>query len=169
MKKPKTQKRSGAKSKVALAATMLTVPMAAVPPKAPAQEMKKTEGSAMHKRAEWAHIYMKFSEKMEKWHDKLSIIGVDDGHTIYKTDEDEYFWIDPATGDKKSLSSEYVIKLTNANVGGSSSARGKVFQKVEINRVTLLGVDAKGNVIQQNSKGEKFYLNPSTGDMVFVK
>jgi hypothetical protein len=32
-----------------------------------------------------------------------------------------------------------------------------------------LGVDASGNVIQENSRGERFYLNQKTGDMVFVK
>jgi len=35
-------------------------------------------------------------------------------------------------------------------------------------RVSVAGVDAQGNVIQENNRGERFYLGPN-GDMVFVK
>ena len=34
--------------------------------------------------------------------------------------------------------------------------------------VTILGVDAAGHVVNQNSAGEKFYLDPRSGDMVMV-
>ena len=35
--------------------------------------------------------------------------------------------------------------------------------------VRLIGIDAQGHVVQKNSRGELFYLNPANGDMVFVK
>jgi hypothetical protein len=35
--------------------------------------------------------------------------------------------------------------------------------------VTILGVDAAGHVVHQNARGETFYLDPNTGDMVFSK
>lgn len=36
-------------------------------------------------------------------------------------------------------------------------------------KTTTVGKDSKGRVIQKNSKGETFYLEPGTGKMVFVK
>ncbi len=36
-------------------------------------------------------------------------------------------------------------------------------------QVTILGIDQAGHVVQQNARGEAFYLDPSTGDMIFVK
>lgn len=35
-------------------------------------------------------------------------------------------------------------------------------------RVSILGLDDQGHVIQENARGERFYLDPN-GDMVFVK
>lgn len=36
-------------------------------------------------------------------------------------------------------------------------------------QVTVLGFDRDGHVVQQNVRGETFYLDPNTGDMIFVK
>lgn len=44
----------------------------------------------------------------------------------------------------------------------------KFFGQKDRARVAIVSVDGKGNVIQRNSRGEKFYLSP-VGDMVFVK
>jgi hypothetical protein len=35
--------------------------------------------------------------------------------------------------------------------------------------VTVVGLDAVGHTVMQDAKGERFYLDAKTGDMVFVK
>ncbi len=92
-----------------------------------------------------------------------SVVGSYQGHTVYKNDAGKYFWIDKATGDQKFVSSDAVIKQ-----GSARSAAVKSAYK-EQGKVTIVGKDPKGHVIQQNARGQKFYLDPATGDMVFVK
>jgi hypothetical protein len=36
-------------------------------------------------------------------------------------------------------------------------------------QVTVLGFDREGHLVQQNVRGEAFYLDPNTGDMIFVQ
>lgn len=87
-----------------------------------------------------------------------AIEGVENGHTILKDAEGRLFFLDQKTGDQKFLKAGYTIKLTNAQRGVKLKGEYK-----------LLGLDDDGNTVMQNSKGEKFYLESSTGDMIFVK
>lgn len=171
MKNQNNKPHSGAKAKVALAATMMTIPMVAAPQKASAQEAK-TDAPLMTKRAESVHLYLKYSDMMEKHKGGVEIVGVEDRHVVYKNTAGDLFWIDPATGDQRSLSSDYYMKIKSNRSSGYMKyhgIKGESNEHKQESKVTLLGVDAKGNVVQQNARGEKFYLNASTGDMVFVK
>jgi len=50
--------------------------------------------------------------------------------------------------------------------------RQKTFKTIDIKHggaVTIIGIDEAGHTVQRNSLGETFYLDPSTGDMVFAK
>ena len=126
------------------------------------------------------------SQKMVKiikfWKDSkssYSIVGLDNGHTIYKNAKGEYFYLEPNTGDMKTLSADVYNKFSNfTKPEGKFIKMQKVgccgYDKFYKNNqlqgsLTILGVDDKGNVIQQNSRNEKFYLDPYTGDMIFVK
>ena len=142
--------RFGAKSKMALAATMMTVPTFAVAQK-PKADASPTDKSASSQSA------------THKIGGTYSVVGSHHGHTVYKNDAGQYFWIDKATGDQKFLSSDVVIKQ-----GPARSATLKYTLKGN-EKVTIVGKDAKGHVIQKNARGQKFYLDPATGDMVFVK
>ena len=126
-----------------------------------------------------AHI--KFANSFLKWRDSLSVAGLMNGSPVFKTPQGEFFQVEPNTGDLKWMSSESLgyIKVhgmaSNADAGkGAARAAGQqsIFIKFDgikgESKVTVLGVDDQGHVIQQNARGEKFYLS-ATGDMVFAK
>jgi hypothetical protein len=142
--------RFGARSKLALAATMMTVPMFAAAQK-PTVDASPSDKSASSRSATL------------KSGGTFSVVGSYKGNTVYKNDAGRYFWIDKATGDQKFVSSDAVVK-----VGADRSAALKYALK-DKEKVTVVGKDAKGHVIQKNARGQKFYLDPATGDMVFVK
>jgi hypothetical protein len=92
-----------------------------------------------------------------------TILGVNGGHTIYAGPNGTYFYIDPATGDQKMLSTQWYDKWSSSVTFGREKLKGTS------QSVAIVGVDQAGNVIQKNARGETFYLNQSTGDFVFVK
>ncbi len=144
--------RFGAKSKMALAATMMTVPMFAAAQK-PTPDASPADKSASSRSATHVKLGRTFS-----------VVGSYQGRTVYKNDAGKYFWIDKATGDQKFLSSDVAVKLGADRAATVKSTTWKGNEKV-----TIVGKDAKGHVIQKNARGQKFYLDPATGDMVFVK
>ena len=120
--------------------------------------------------------------KIMKWinnSNSYTIVGLDDGHTIYKNAKGEYFYLEPNTGDMKFLSTDIFMKFTTFTKSNGKIIKMQKFAADAVNHkwnknikwysVTIVGIDNKGNVIQQNSRGEKFYLDPITGDMIFVK
>jgi hypothetical protein len=107
---------------------------------------------------------IKFTQAAQKAGDRLTIAGVDGTHTIFKTATGTFFFLDEVTGDIKTVSSNYTVKLTHANL---SKIKGSITQKGRENTVKLIGVDTDSHVIMQNKREEKFYLN-KLGDMVFV-
>ena len=127
------------------------------------------------------HLYLKLKSALQKFKGDTWIAGVGEGHSIYQNSRGEYFYIDPNTGDQRMVSSDYFMKMdthdgrkafvlphvleksgTITNRSGGGEIKGE-------SKVTLLGVDEKGNVIQTDSRGEKFYLDLRTGDKVFLK
>lgn len=166
------KRRTATSSGAALAAVMLAAPGLAAPAPAPVQQagqVPTAENSGRNK----IHIKypsearaLNFSKiKMEYKHKgEYAVAGVGDGHIVFEDARGNLFYVDEATGDQKFVS-------------------GKVFSKVELDRVskpdlwikrmsgkiTILGVDHGGKVIMSNRRGEKFYLDPATGDMIFVK
>lgn len=118
-------------------------------------------------------VIYKYSEKFMKFKGEFSIAGMDKGSPLYKNSRGEYFTIDPSTGDMKMISSDIFMKFQyikgNSSRSSSKLANIKFVEEKMSGKVTLVGEDDKGNIIQANSRGEKFYLDPFTGDMVFVK
>jgi len=178
----KKQSKKNRNTKAAIAATIMAVPIFGMPSKGLTQVRTTTvETPAKGSRSK---VFLKYEAVLEKHKGDVWIAGVGDGHTIYQNSRSEFFYIDPNSGDMKFLSSDYFVKgeskddkkNTKATFvlphvlekSGSINRSGGGTIKMEA-KVTLLGVDEKGNVIQENSKGEKFYLSTTTGDMVFVK
>jgi hypothetical protein len=177
-----TKSRTSGNSKYLVAATALAVPMLSSP--APSRAQLKPEGvasqnsKAVVKNATQAQ-YVKFSDRFLKDKNSYFIAGVEGTHPVYRTTAGKYFFIEPATGDMKFLSPEGFQKF-QLQSGGKTLLKNAGNTQVrfddtwlkyhkESGVIKIVGVDAKGNVIQKNSQGQNFYLNAETGDMVIVK
>jgi hypothetical protein len=154
----------------ASAQTPQTKPMA---PKAPgtAQALPGVQGPAASRDA--AAFTIKFAGTFIKWRGGLSVAGMLNGRPVFKTPQGEYFQVEPNTGDLQFHSAESLgyIKLAPATGRAMTPGRAGYIKFDGIKgeqRVSVAGVDAQGRVIQENARGERFYLNPM-GDMVFVK
>jgi glucan-binding YG repeat protein len=112
---------------------------------------------------------------------KMTIVGIENGNPVYRNSKSELFTINAQTGDLIFIKPEEFsnfngyIKLNSA--GKAVVANGNTKQKQlfhikmaaeSIMDVNIIGVDKAGHAIQKNSKGEAFYLDPTTGDMKFV-
>lgn len=173
----KRQSRTSRNTKAAIAATIMAVPIFGMPSKGLTQVRSATEAPT---KGTAGKVFMKLSAVLDKHKGDVWLAGVGDGHTIYQNSRSEFFYIDPNTGDMKFLSKDYFHKEPFGSTkktfvlphvlekSGTMNRSDGGHIKMEA-KVKLLGVDEKGNVIQQNSKGEKFYLSLTNGDMVFVK
>jgi hypothetical protein len=122
-----------------------------------------------------ADIHFKYAATFEKWRSNLNAVGMLDGRPVFKTDKGEYFQVEPNTGDLKFHSAEslgFIKGNSNDKLVAVKTVAWKNFIKFDSikgeSKLSVLGVDAQGHVVQQNNRGEKFYLGPN-GDMVFVK
>lgn len=164
MKNEKTKKRGLLEgSKIAIAATMMSVPMLTMPVTGFAQKGITADPVARTSGAKSGMHFIKISNASA-----CKIVGLENGKPVYQNDKGQYFQLDSKTGDMKFISSDIFIKWQGES--SSASSRSLNFQKIKMDyKVSLLGIDENGNTIHQNSKGEKFYLDPKTGDMKFVK
>jgi len=115
---------------------------------------------------------LKFSEQYIKIGSSNTIVGLDDGHTIYQNARNEYFYLDPASGDMTFVAPETYVKFRERAVRSSSAVPLRMWKLSAVKfggEVTILGIDDAGHVVQKNARGETFYLDPNTGDMVYVK
>lgn len=114
-------------------------------------------------------IHFKFASKFDKWHGSLTAVGMLKERPVFKTAQGEFFQVEPITGDLKFFTPESLGYIKGKNPTSALSVFG--FQKwtyKEQSKLSVLGVDPQGHVIQENSRGERFYLG-AHGDMVFVK
>ena len=111
---------------------------------------------------------------------KMTMVGFENGSPVFKNTKGEFFTINGKTGDLNFIKPEEFAKFyccmkirnTGKSVAsGSSSGKRLSHIKMEtvITDLNLVGVDKEGHTIQKNSRGETFYLDPVTGDMIFVK
>jgi len=137
-------------TKIAIAATMLAVPMLYSPSTIIAQEKKSIESPNPDSYLKFANLFLKY-----KFTDVFTTVAFSNNHTIYKNKNGECFWVDPNNGDFKFLPKDW-------------DKKEKYFTIKLSTKVTLLGFDSKGNLIQTNGK-EKFYIDKNTHNQVFVK
>lgn len=167
---PDRKRRAATSSGAALAAVMLGSPGLAAP--APAEQAGQVPTAANSGRS-GPHIKypsearaLNFSKiKMEYKHKgEYSVAGVGDGHIVFEDERGKLFYLDEATGDQKFVSGKVFSKVELDRVG-----KPDLWIKRMSGKITLLGIDQGGKVIMSNPRGEKFYLDPATGDMIFVK
>jgi hypothetical protein len=116
-----------------------------------------------------AGLVVKFGGNFLKWRSALNVVGMLNGSPVFKNAKGEYFQVEPNTGDLKFHSPESLgfLKIGTAPQRTTAGFIKWEYHKTE-QKVSVLGVDAQGRVIQENSRGERFYLG-AYGDMVFVK
>lgn len=117
--------------------------------------------------------HIKFASSFQKYGGELRVAGMQKGCPVFKTVQGEFFTVEPNTGDLKFHTAESLGFMKMGDIKGrSSSSSVDIFIKFDgikgEQRVSVVGVDAQGNVIQENKRGERFYLGRN-GDMVFVK
>ena len=171
MNKSSTRRsRTRTLSNATIAATVLAVPMLSATSPALARSPRPPASAMSRSFLQSVTAQLKYAKACLKLTGTFTIVGLDNGHTIYRNAQGGYFYLDPATGDMKAVSSETWFKFhTLAKATGQALTMTKLDSIKMGGAVTLLGVDAQSHVVQQNSRGQKFYLNPQTGDMVLVK
>ena len=99
------------------------------------------------------------------------LVGIDNGTTIYQSTKGERFYLDPKSGDMVFLSDAAFSRFTETPriEAGSPIRMLKLDPKKISGQLTVLGMDASGRVIHQNERGEKFYLDALTADIILVK
>ncbi len=194
--KTETKVQSAAKAgRVVLAAAMLTLPAVMVPQQAAAQStvgppISPTKPSVPPVSINFAKVEVEY--RPIKMAGTFTVMGVGDGHTIFKAADGSMFFLDPMTGDKRSVAVDYFLKIDSfegekrtidaknggraggigkANVQGTSSRGGGTLKIKFADLLTpsIVGRDANGNPVLQNARNETFTLDPRTGDKVFIK
>lgn len=155
------------KKRATLTASLIAVPLMSATGVAAPVSHSDPAGAVVQPRQE---TQLKFTSVFLKITEPLAIVGLDNSRTIYKNSKGEFFYLDQFTGDMKFLTADAWSKYTSTLI---ITGRPLIAVKVDAVKysgpVTPLGVDAKGNVVQRNSKGVVFHVNPINGDMVIVK
>lgn len=152
-------------SGAALAAVMFAAPGLAAPaPVQQAGQVPSTESVAVDAKhgGKWTKPPMKLGAEY-KHKGEYAVAGIGDGHIVFEDERGKLFYVDEATGDQKFVSRHMYAKIEiqrTGNLGHPIKLSGKV---------RILGIDQGGRTIMSNKRGEKFYLDPATGDMIFVK
>lgn len=142
--------------------------------KAPAasQGFPQPSPAGQQERVDRGSAHIKFAAKFHKDSGLLSTAGLLNGQPVFKNAQGEFFQVDPNTGDLKFHTAESLGFMKYDPKGKAASSGPLNFIKFGgikgEQRVTLVGVDLMGHVLQKTSQGQMFYLSP-TGDMVFVK
>ena len=109
---------------------------------------------------------------------KTILVACLNGNPVFKSGKGEIFTIDPETGDMNILSSEVFVKMSGfekinrinpaTKQNSLKTVRKPVTFKFSngIDGIKVIGVDEDGHVVQQNASGEKFIIDPASGDMV---
>ena len=99
-------------SNATIAATVLAVPMLSATSPALARSSRPPAGPALSRSFSQAvAAHLKYADVCLKLAGTFTIVGLDNGHTIYKNARGGYFYLDPATGDMKAVSSETYFKF----------------------------------------------------------
>ncbi|MFA6167162.1 MAG: hypothetical protein WC700_11145 [Gemmatimonadaceae bacterium] len=178
---PDTKVQSATKaSRVVLAAAMLSMPAVMVPQQAAAQStvgppISPTKPTVPPVSFNYAKVEVEY--RPIKMAGVFTVLGVGEGHTIFKAADGSMFYLDPRTGDKRSVAVDMFIKIGDikgesrstapTHVGGGGGA-GKVNVQ-DISITSIIGLDATGNAVMRNARNEVFTLDPRTGNKVFIK
>lgn len=178
---PDTKAQSAAKAgRVVLAAALLGLPTVMVPQQAAAQStvgppISPTKPAVPTASLNYAKVEIEYSAI--KMPGTYTVMGVGDGHTVFKSADGSMFYLDPTTGDKKSVAVDYFLKISDIKGearkidqkhGGRAGGQLKI-KFTDLLVTSIVGRDAKGNPVLRNARNETFTLDPRTGDKIFIK
>lgn len=127
-------------------------------------------------------LFVKFANtRLSK--QKLSVIGLINGVPVVKSTDNKTYLMDPQTGDIRQVTIEEYNKLNYSKTTLENriypvkertikldavklSLKLREGEQTLRNQIELLGVDKDGHEIFQTSRGQKFFFDPATGDMV---
>ncbi len=164
-------KKSGSNTRVVLT-TAAILAVQALPIDMYAQVVEKTKTAVSTERA------MKVYPKVEIHKTMMTVVGVSNGAPVFKNDNGEFFTVNENTGDLSFIKPEefaqysFPIKM-KGNVAAATSKQGSSIHiklgNENVSKVTIQGKDAQGHTLMKNSRGENFYIDPITGDLIFIK
>jgi hypothetical protein len=163
-----------------LAAAMLSMPAVMVPQQAAAQStvgppISPTKPTVPPISLNYSKVETEY--RPIKMAGTFTVMGVGDGHTIFKAADGSMFYLDPTTGDKRSVAVDYFMKISdikgeNRAIGVKNGGRAGGQLKIKFSDLlvtSIVGRDVKGNAVLRNARNETFTLDPRTGDKVFIK
>jgi predicted ATPase len=171
-------KKSSISSRMVLSAAAILA-IQAMPSSSIAQVSGK-EKTVQQASKSGSSIYIKIRDTESK----NTIVGFENGNPVFKNSKGEFFTVNGKTGDLMYIKPDefarfyccmklppYSGRSVAPSSDGLSSGKRLTHIKIEfpVDNLNLVGVDKQGNTIQKNSRGETFYLDPVTGDMIFVK
>ena len=179
MKKNKKQKAVAPKM---LAATVALLSLQGLPETLHAQResIDNTRTTEIQKQ----DLFLKYADtRLAK--QKLAVIALLNGIPVVKATDNKLYLMDPQTADIRQVTMEeyrkldynkiallnkiYSVKDRTIKLGALKlSHRIKEGEQMLRNDVLLLGVDKDGHEIFQSSRGQKFFFDFATGDMVDV-
>jgi hypothetical protein len=115
---------------------------------------------------------IKHGERFSKTQARQAIVGIDNGIPVYQNARGELFTLIPETGDLRFLGPDDFAgfrELSRDIRPGAPLRMAKWPASKWPGEVAIVGIDETGHVVHQNARGERFYLDPATGDMVYVK
>ena len=169
---PPQESRSN-RAKSTLAAVAIAFPLFAASPDARAQDSTDVPNVGQDDTTAFQSRGVGAKAKSEE---RVEIVGVVNGRIIYMNQKGGLFYLDPVTGDMRFIdrtdTSDSTMTLPPLAEKGrppSDYTRATRGQKSGGGRyVTIIGTDTLGRVLHRTSNGDVFYLDPVTGDMVFL-
>lgn len=161
-------------AKAVVAASLAALPMLSSPGVTYGQKGAAPAATEMSTKAiQKMPSYYKLADVIQKIKGNLWLAGVGDGHTIYEKSDGSMFYLDEKTGDMHQVSPEVFHKGDSKDT--RSRATSNTYIKIDFgdyklsNKLTILGVDAKGNVVHQKPDGSTFTVDKRTGHVTLIK
>jgi hypothetical protein len=125
------------------------------------------------------NLYYKVDIEYALVNQKQTLVGILKGEPVFKNGKGELFTMNVKTGDIIPLNQQDFDKtvsflkhneLNILQVSPSTTYQPKRVVNLKIEKaivgIKVLGIDLDGHIIQETPKGEKFFLDPNTGDMI---
>jgi hypothetical protein len=107
--------------------------------------------------------------------DSFILVGIQKGYTIYRNSTGHFFTVEPTSGRVTFINENTKTYPTISEKKKGTRSRSLTFNPEWLKDhgpqvyVRIVGVDEKGNIIEENTNHERFYLDPKTGEMLFLK